>query len=74
MTSTASAPAYRRSRLLQFSLLTCVAGIATTLPLLIKETPYTFVLFMFVGQPLLGVAFVLFVLKVFGDLRRGSLL
>ena len=74
MTSIASASAPRRSRLLQFSLLTAVAGIVTTLPLLIKETPYTFVLFMFVGQPLLGIAFVLFVLKVFGDLRRGSLL
>jgi len=74
MTSTASAPAGRRSRLLQFSLLTCVAGVATTLPLLLKETPYTFVLFMFVGQPLLGIAFLLFVAKVFQDLRKGQLL
>jgi hypothetical protein len=51
-----------------------VAGVATTLPLLLKETPYTFVLFMFVGQPLLGIAFLLFVAKVFQDLRKGQLL
>ena len=63
-----------RSLLVRASILAALLGIATCLPLLIRETPYTFVLFMFVAQPLLAVAFLLFTIKVFQDLRRGHLL
>lgn len=63
-----------RSSLVRASILAALLGTATCLPLLIRETPYTFVLFMFVAQPLLAVAFLLFTVKVFQDLRRGHLL
>lgn len=62
------------SRLVRASIATAILGIATCFPLLIEETPYTFVIFMFVAQPLLGAAFLLFTIKVFQDLRRGHLL
>ena len=51
-----------------------LAGLLACFPLLIEETPYTFVLFMFVAQPLLAVAFLLYAVKVFRDLRRGKLI
>jgi hypothetical protein len=62
------------SRLVRASIATALLGIATCFPLLIEETPYTFVLFMFVAQPLLAAAFLLFTVKVFRDLRSGHLL
>ncbi len=61
------------SRLVRFSIGAALLGIGTCMPLLIRETPYTFVLFMFIAQPLLAVAFLLFTVKVFQDLRRGRL-
>ena len=61
-------------RLLWFAIVACGSGILLTLPLLLKETPYTFTLFMFVGQPLLMLGFVLFVIRVFQDLRSKRLL
>ncbi|MDQ2980385.1 MAG: hypothetical protein M3R62_14330 [Acidobacteriota bacterium] len=69
-----SAGADPRSLLVRASILAALLGIAACLPLLIRETPYTFVLFMFVAQPLLAVAFLLFTVKVFRDLRSGHLL
>lgn len=57
------------SGLVRASIATAIAGVAGSLPLLLKETPYTFVLFMFVAQPLLAAAFLLLVIKVFRDLR-----
>jgi hypothetical protein len=63
-----------RSLLVRASIVAALLGTAACLPLLIRETPYTFVLFMFVAQPLLVVAFLLFTVKVFQDLRRGQLL
>jgi hypothetical protein len=69
-----SAASVRGSRLVRASIAAALLGIMTCLPLLIRETPYTFVLFMFVAQPLLAVAFLLFTIKVFGDLRSGHLL
>lgn len=62
------------SRLLKFAILACGLGIGLTLPLLIQETPYTFTAFMFLGQPLLLLAFVLFAIKVFRDLHSRGLL
>jgi hypothetical protein len=69
-----SAAATAGSRLVRVSIVTAVLGIATCIPLLIAETPYTFVLFMFLAQPLLAAAFLLFTVKVFRDLRSGHLL
>ena len=68
-----AAPAFG-SRLVRASIVAALLGILTCLPLLIRETPYTFVLFMFVAQPLLAAAFLLFTVKVFRDLRSGHLL
>ena len=63
----------RDSGLVRAAIIAALAGIVTCFPLLIKETPYTFVLFMFVAQPLLAAAFLLFALKVFRDLKSGHL-
>jgi hypothetical protein len=61
-------------RLLLFAIFASGLGILLTLPLLLRETPYTFTLFMFVGQPLLFLGFALFTIKVFRDLRSRKLL
>ena len=60
--------------LVRLSLGTAILGVLLCLPLLVRETPYTFVIFMFLGQPLLAIAFLLFVAKVIGDLRSRELL
>jgi len=60
--------------LVRLSLPAAMLGTFVCLPLLIKETPYTFVAFMFLGQPLLLIAFVLFAWKVFQDLRGKQLI
>jgi hypothetical protein len=62
------------SVLVRWSLIAEGLGILLCLPLLVKETPYTFVAFMFLGQPLLVIAFALFTWKVFRDLRSKQLL
>jgi hypothetical protein len=68
----ATTPAH--SRLVKFSLLATALGILFTIPLLVRGMPYTFTFFMFLGQPLLLAGFVLFVVKVFQDLRAGKML
>jgi hypothetical protein len=50
------------------------AGIVSCLALLIRETPYTLTAFMFLGQPLLAIGFLLYAWKVFRDLRNKELL
>jgi hypothetical protein len=62
------------SVMIRAAIATALCGLLACFPLLIQETPYTFVLFMFVAQPLLALAFLLYVVKVFRDLRRGKLL
>jgi hypothetical protein len=62
------------SKLVRYSILATLAGLLTSLPLLVRETAYTLVLFMFLGQPLFALGFALFVWKVFRDLRRKELL
>ena len=64
----------RISTLVRFSILTAGLGILACLPVLVRESAYTLVLFMFVAQPLLALGFVLFVWKVFRDLRRKELI
>ncbi len=56
------------------SLVAAALGILFCLPLVIQETPYTFVIFMFLSQPLLAISFVLFTWKVFRDLKSKQLL
>jgi len=56
--------------LVRLSFIATLLGVIFCFPLLIKETPYTFVVFMFLGQPLLGIGFVLFALNVFRDLKK----
>jgi hypothetical protein len=62
------------SVLIRAAIVAALCGLLGCFPLLMRETPYTFVLFMFVAQPLLGIGFILYAVKVFRDLRRGHLL
>jgi len=62
------------SVLVRLSLGAAALGVIASLPVLMRETAYTLVLFMFVAQPLLAAGFVFFVWKVFRDLRRKDLL
>jgi hypothetical protein len=64
----------RISTLARLSLTATAVGVLACLPLFVRETAYTLVLFMFVGQPLLVTGFLLFTSKVFRDLRRKELL
>lgn len=63
-----------RHRLLRAALLLAGAGALASLALFVRPGPYSLVLFMFVGQPLLLLAFVLFVLEVLRDLRASQVL
>jgi hypothetical protein len=65
-----TAPASGIPMLVRLSFLATLLGVISCFPLLIKETPYTFVVFMFLGQPLLGIGFVLFAINVFRDLKK----
>jgi hypothetical protein len=60
-------------RLLRIAVTLTVAGVLIVLALLVRQTPWTLTAFMFVGQPLLAVAFVLFVWEVVQDVRRSGL-
>lgn len=60
--------------LLRLSMALAVLGLLVALTLFVHAGPYTLVTFMFVAQPLLGLAVALFALQVFKDLRRGKLL
>jgi len=62
------------SVLVRLSLGAAILGILLCLPLVVRETPYTFVIFMFLAQPLLAIGFVLFAWKVFRDLKSKQLL
>jgi hypothetical protein len=64
-----SAENLARTRILRFALLAATLGILLSLALLLKETPYTLVGFMFLGQPLLALALFLLAVEVFRDLR-----
>jgi len=69
MNETAKAPA-----LVRLALAFAIAGVLVCLPLLVRETPYTFVAFMFLGQPLLALGFILFSISVIRDLRSRQVL
>ena len=58
----------------RLSLGAAALGVLLCLPLVIQETPYTFVIFMFLAQPMLAAAFLLFAWQVFRDLRNKQLL
>lgn len=60
--------------LVRLSLAAVSLGVLLCLPLVIHETPWTFVIFMFLGQPVLALAFLLFAWQVFRDLRTKQLL
>jgi hypothetical protein len=60
--------------LLRISMALAVVGALLSLALFLRAGPYTLVAFMFLAQPLLGLAVVLFALQVFKDLRRERLL
>lgn len=62
------------SKLLKTALLGAGAGIALSIALLVRETPYTLVLFMFLAQPLLVAAFVLLGIEILRDLRARGVL
>jgi hypothetical protein len=66
--------ARKPSVLVRLSIAATAAGVLACLPLLLKETAYTLVLFMFVGQPLLAAGFVFLGWKVFRDLRNRELI
>jgi len=67
---TGAAPAPKTLRL---ALLLAFAGTLVCLALLVQETPYTLVAFMFLGQPLLATAFLLFGWEVVRELRHRGL-
>ncbi len=69
-----SAPPQKTSALVRLSLATTALGVLTSLPVLVRETAYTLVLFMFLGQPLFAAGFAFFTWVVFRDLRRKELL
>ena len=49
-------------------------GILISLALLLKETPYTLVAFMFVAQPLFLIAFLFLTIHVIRELRARGVL
>jgi hypothetical protein len=59
---------------LRAAIVTAALGILVSLALLVQETPYTLVAFMFVGQPLLAIAFLLLAFQAFQDLRNRGVL
>jgi hypothetical protein len=68
---TEKAPA---SLLLRLSMALAAMGALLSLALFLHAGPYTLVAFMFVAQPLLLLAVVLFAIQVLKDLRRERLL
>ena len=60
--------------LLRLSMALAGVGALLALLLFVHAGPYTLVAFMFLAQPLLGLAFALFAVQVFKDLRRERLL
>ena len=60
--------------LVRLSLGASALGALSCLPLAVRENPYTFVVFMFLGQPLLALGFVFFAAQVFRDLKSKQLL
>ena len=60
--------------LLRGAMASALLGAVLSLVLFVHAGPYTLVAFMFLAQPLLGLAVVLFALQVFKDLRRGKVL
>ena len=69
MTGTARPPL-----LLRLAMALAALGALLALLLFIHAGPYTLVAFMFLAQPLLGLAVLLFAAQVFRDLRRERLL
>jgi hypothetical protein len=60
--------------LLRLAMAAAFLGALIALPLFVHAGPYPLVIFMFVAQPLLGLAVALFALHVFRDLRREGIL
>lgn len=60
--------------LLRLSMALAALGALLSLALFLRAGPYTLVAFMFLAQPLLGLAAALFAVQVFRDLRRERLL
>lgn len=60
--------------LLRLSMALAAAGALLSLALFLRAGPYTLVAFMFLAQPLLGLAVALFAVQVFKDLRKERLL
>ena len=63
-----------RNRILRVAIATAALGVLISLALLIRETPYTLVAFMFLAQPLLLLAFLLLGVQVVRDLRTRGVL
>jgi hypothetical protein len=61
-------------RIIRIAIILAGVGTLGCLALLIEETPYTFTAFMFLGQPCLALAFVLFVWQIAQDLRTHGVL
>jgi hypothetical protein len=49
-------------------------GTLVCLALLVRETPWTLTAFMFLGQPLIAAAVVIYLVHVVRDIRRSGLL
>ena len=64
----------RAITLVRLAIIATTIALLLGLALLIKETPYVFTAFMFLGPALLGIAFILMIWVILGELRAGKIL
>jgi hypothetical protein len=70
-----AAPSPERSiRAVRLAIIATAIAILLGLALLIKETPYIFTAFMVLGPLLLGIAFLLMIWVIIGELKAGKIL
>jgi hypothetical protein len=59
---------------LRVAMLCTAVGLLLSLALLVRETPYTLTVFMFIGQPLLFAGMLLLLISIVAELRRRGVL
>ena len=64
----------RTPKLVLLAMIAAGGGALLSLALFLKAGPYTLVAFMFLAQPLLAAAVLLYAVQVFKDLRRSKVL
>ena len=64
----------REIKAVRLAIIVTAIAVILGLALLIKETPYIFTAFMVLGPLLLGIAFLLMIWVIVGELRAGKIL